>query len=179
MFSPTGPIRAQTDPARGPDAGVSHGDSRTVVPSANVNRSAEQQAFLAGNEVFRDERVVKFLNLIAHEQASNYRDGLRFHERFQSRSRTILGNFLNFLDWRGQESPELLKTSYAWIGKADLAFTESFIDVRHGELRKVASRVLEDLYKTGLVEPVYVTTRTGLALLGIRITSQQLFDAVK
>ena len=77
----------------------------------------------------------------------------------------------------------LLKTSYVWGGKVEAAFKESFKDVQYGELKKLAPRVLDDLYKTGMVEPVYVTSgNAGLvsaSYLGIRIVNQQLFDAVK
>lgn len=158
-------------------------DSRTIVPSAQTDRTFEHQGLLAQHDVFQDKRIVKFLNIIAQDQAANYLEGLRFHERYDSRSHTIGGRLLNFLDWRGQKPPELLKTSYVWGGKVEAAFKESFKDVQYGELKKLAPRVLDDLYKTGMVEPVYVTSgNAGLvsaSYLGIRIVNQQLFDAVK
>lgn len=158
------------------------GSAGVVQKSLKSAGKPGEASVLHSDPVFTRPEALRLLKAIANVQADSYGAQLRRFEAYDSRRGSIAGTLRNVLSYLADPQvgtpPKLLETSFARGEQLDPKAV--FPQLQDRAATAAFRELLEELYKTGKVEAVVSPRgRGGLGVVGVRIVSQELFDAVK
>lgn len=171
------------EPAPSPQAAQAGLDGAlNAKPERKGALTPEAARIMASEPVLSRPEALGLLKQVASLQATTYQDQLARFDAYDARRGSVLGTLRNVLSYLANPQvgvmPSLLVTAYA---RGDqLKLQALFPQLSHKESIRSFSDLLDDILKSPLVDPVFSPAgRGGQIVVGIRITSQELFDAVK